>query len=184
MAWTAPMTAEANVVFTSAQWNTHVRDNLLESAVAKATTAGRWFVTESTNLIKERNIASGTAFGSSTTTTTGSYVDLASADGPAVTSITTGTQALVFFTAELSHGTVNNADVNISYGVTGATTSAASDSRRVFHSVALAGSGNRIGGAFFHTGLTAGVNTFTMKYKFSSAGTMTASRREIVVMAL
>lgn len=39
MAWTAPMTASANGTLTAAQFNTHVRDNLLETETAKATAA-------------------------------------------------------------------------------------------------------------------------------------------------
>ena len=34
MAWTAPMTAVSGSVLTAAQWNTNVRDNLLETAPA------------------------------------------------------------------------------------------------------------------------------------------------------
>ena len=36
MTWTAPMTAVAGAVYTAAQWNTSIRDNLNETAVAKA----------------------------------------------------------------------------------------------------------------------------------------------------
>lgn len=38
--WTAPRTWVASAILTAAQLNTHVRDNLLETAVAKVTTAG------------------------------------------------------------------------------------------------------------------------------------------------
>ncbi len=40
IAWTAPRTWVANDILTAAQLNAHVRDNLLETAVAKATAAG------------------------------------------------------------------------------------------------------------------------------------------------
>lgn len=40
MAWTAPRTWVAAEVVTAAIMNTHVRDNQLETAVAKVTTAG------------------------------------------------------------------------------------------------------------------------------------------------
>lgn len=39
MAWTAPLTAALNGTLTAAQFNTHVRDNLLETEAAKATAA-------------------------------------------------------------------------------------------------------------------------------------------------
>ena len=65
MAWTAPMTAVANAVFTAAQFNTHVRDNLLETAPAKATTTGGYFVATGTNTIVQR-VASVASNASST----------------------------------------------------------------------------------------------------------------------
>lgn len=181
MAWTAPMTALDNTIFTSAQWNTHVRDNLLQSAVAKATTAGRWFVATGANAIAERAISSTAATGSSTTTST-SYTDLASADGPAVT-ITTGTQALVMYYAEISHS-VADADSRISYAVSSATTVSASDTWACIVDGRLSGSGNRTGAMHLHTGLNAGSNVFTMKYRVGVAGTGTFAKREIIVMAL
>ncbi|GII42264.1 hypothetical protein [Planotetraspora phitsanulokensis] len=45
MAWSAPMTAVANSIFTTAAFNQYVRDNLLETAPAKATTGSRLIVT-------------------------------------------------------------------------------------------------------------------------------------------
>src|SRR5690606_12967068 len=44
MAWSAPMTAVSGSVFTAAQFNQFVRDNLNETAPARATTAGAHFV--------------------------------------------------------------------------------------------------------------------------------------------
>ena len=98
----------------------------------------------------------------SETTTNTNYVDLATS-GPAVT-ITTGTKALVTIGAQMSNDTLANS-VRMSFAVTGATTVAAADT-------AMVGATSAIGGAFvalsktvYVTGLTAGANTFTAKYR-------------------
>ena len=44
------MTAVASSVFTAAQFNTFIRDNLNETSPAKATTAGAYFTVSGTNL--------------------------------------------------------------------------------------------------------------------------------------
>ena len=107
-------------------------------------------------------------------TSSSSYTDLATA-GPAVT-VTTGTKALVIITAELESGSGTTA--NVSYDVSGATTISATDLeasystvgtiRYAFHSVPT---------------LTAGSNTFTVKYR-SESGTKNFARRTIFVMNL
>ena len=54
MAWTAPMTAVATAVFTATQFNTYIRDNLLETAPAKATDLSNLFSVISANTLVER----------------------------------------------------------------------------------------------------------------------------------
>lgn len=56
MAWSTPITAVSGTILTAAQWNTHVRDNLLETMPAKATTADRMFVTTGPNSIAQNVI--------------------------------------------------------------------------------------------------------------------------------
>ncbi len=179
MAWTAPMTAIANSVFTAAQFNTHVRDNLLETAPAKATTNGRYFVATGTNSIAER--ASDTAFiGTSETTTSTSYTDLATV-GPSVT-VTTGTRAFVVVTSFANNGTAGTSN-SFAYEISGATSSAANDNHRgiyVREGNTTGVTGGRLSSASLRTGLTSGVNTFTMKYK-TSAGTAEFMDRAILV---
>jgi len=69
----------------------------------------------------------------------------------------------------------------MSYDVSGATTSAADDNR----SVQLQSAGGQHAGAvILHTGLTAGTNTFTAKYRISSAGTATFSVRRLMVIPM
>lgn len=179
MAWTAPMTAIANTSFTAAQFNLYVRDNLNETAPAKATTAGRIFVATGTNAIAERLIDGDTVSTSQTTAST-SYADLATA-GPSVTA-TTGVRALVWITADIANST-GGATSFVGVDVSGATTSAAVDSRAIQLESSAANDHARIGVAIMYEVLNSGSNVFKMQYKVS-AGTGTFLDRHIAVMAL
>jgi phenylacetate-coenzyme A ligase PaaK-like adenylate-forming protein len=175
------MTATDNQTWTSAQWNTHVRDNLNETMPGKATAGGgQWYITTGTNAIAARTISTATVATSQATTNTG-YTDLTTV-GPSVT-VTTGTQALVFIAAHMQNNTADQ-DASISYAVSGATTVAASDSWRAFVDGVAAANPERYGMVHFRTGLTAGSNTFTMKYRTGGATTATFQDRTIIVMAL
>jgi len=113
----------------------------------------------------------------SQTTSSQSYTDLATA-GPAVT-LTTGTKALVIITAGLRVGTADRGYA--SFAVSGASTISASDN----YAAAFEGSTTQRGAAATRlTTLTAGSNTFTMKYRGSGGGTCTADTREIIVIDL
>lgn len=175
------MTAVANAVFTAAQFNAHVRDNFLETGPAKATTAGGYFVATGTNAIAER-VASSATVAATCTRTANSYAapDSGSA-GPAVT-VTTGTQAMVFLKAGMWNGTETNIPA-MGFAVSGASTVAASDAFAISIVSSGTGTGNRFGGAFYVTGLTAGSNVFTAQYR-SSAATSTFENRDIIVMPL
>lgn len=181
MAWTAPMTAVANTAFTAAQFNTNVRDNFLETAPAKATTAGGYFVATGTNAISQRLPASNIVL-TSQTTASATFTTLATL-GPSVT-VTTGTKALVHIAARIWNNTSNSASL-ASFEVTGATTIAASDNVAVLvDGVPSGGSnGNRQGVSTLVTTLNAGTNTFTMKYRANS-GTASFSYRELIVLPL
>lgn len=177
MAWTAPMTAVANTAFTAAQFNTHVRDNLLETAPAKATTSGSHFTVSSTNQIAQRLITSARVDTQQATSST-TYTDLATV-GPSVT-VATGTRALVAINASCSTSADNTAGA-ASVAVSGATTIAANDSWCIFTDGLVAGNFFRAGISTLFTTLNAGNNTFTMQYKAGST-TATYQLREIVVM--
>ena len=93
------------------------------------------------------------------------YTDLATA-GPAVT-LVTGTKALVIFTCNLVQGS-NNGYAYASFAISGATTQAASDVYSLMAGPATAGVQGptiRASTAQIFTGLTAGSNTFTVKYR-------------------
>jgi hypothetical protein len=111
--------------------------------------------------------ASGTTIVSTDqSTTSSSYTDLATV-GPSVT-LTTGTKVLVIFSTNVYTG-ANNTNATIDFDISGATSRSATDE------TALKFPANSSAGFMRMTGVarptvTAGSNTFTMKYK-SAAGT-------------
>lgn len=122
----------------------------------------------------------GAHVATSQTTTSTTYVDLATA-GPAVT-INTGTSALVTVSAGITSTDVNGYTM-MSYGVTGATTSTAVDARALQFIHSVGSFGHALSFQYVHTGLTAGTNTFTAKYRVT-AGTGTFANRSISVQTL
>jgi hypothetical protein len=128
--------------------------------------------------------ANGTAtVATSQTTTSNTYTDLATS-GPAVT-ITTGTKALVIVTALIDPGSSASGSGYMSYAVSGATTSAATDTRALINEAA---NGYlellRMSSASVVT-LTAGSNTFTAKYRKDTPATTPAFKdRDIFVINL
>lgn len=114
------------------------------------------------------------------TTTSTSYTDLTTV-GPAAT-ITTGTKALVFITSNIDNQS-NNGQGHIGFAVSGASTVAAADAQALHYyssgSIAL-----QYGAAYYVSGLTAGSNTFTLKYKSGNGSTQYFANRQITVMDL
>jgi len=171
------MTAVSNSVFTASQFNTFIRDNLNETAPAKATTAGAHFAVSDTNEISERVSATASVL-TSETTASSTFTDLAT-PGPAVT-VTTGPAALV-----VVHGAMENTGTGASrmaYDISGASTVAAADNRGI-GVYGVAGAGVITSGVVLDTGLTPGSNTFTAKYRVGT-GTGTFLSRRIVVFPL
>lgn len=180
MAWSAPFTAVANTVYTAAQFNQYVRDNLNETAPAKATSAGSIFVADGVNSIAQRTPDGAIVLTEETTTST-SFTDLATT-GPTVT-VTTGPFALAFY-----HSQVENSGAGFTYAgveVSGATSISPALNRTVNISGAA---GTRIGAGttvLYEAGLALnpGVNTFEMKYRVSS-GTGTFADRRLYILPL
>jgi hypothetical protein len=108
------------------------------------------------------------------TTTSTSYTDLATA-GPAVT-VTTGTKALVMINAQI-YGGAGQLQY-MSFAISGATTVAATDNFSMANEGALTLSA---GVTFLVTGLTAGSNTFTAKYRVTGGSGVYELRRITVV---
>lgn len=179
MAWTAPLTAVFNTTLSAAQWNTHIRDNSNETMPAKVTTLGHWFVSTGANAIAERSISSVEILTSQSTAST-SYTDLTTT-GAAVTA-TTGTRALIFFATRMANSSANT-ECWASVAVSGATTIAASDAWAITLDGAAASNNNQWGSFHYFENLTAGSNTFTMKYR-AGAGTATFENRRIAIVAM
>lgn len=116
------------------------------------------------------------------TTTSTSYTDLTTS-GPAVT-VTTGTKALVIVTAQ-SRNNLAGEYCRISYAVSGSTTVAADDSFALNWQQPSDGTmfQNIRASAASVVSLTAGSNTFTLKYRVNG-GTGTFLNRAIFVINL
>jgi len=106
------------------------------------------------------------------------YGDLATS-GPAVT-LTTGTSAVVAISSGAIKGSGGNSAF-VAVDVSGATTIAAADGNGVVISEYAASHNLSMARTFVITGLNAGSNTFTLKYKNDGGGTWTFFNRSIVV---
>jgi hypothetical protein len=179
MAWSTPLTAVANASLTAAQWNASVRDNLLMTAPALATTAGSIFAVSGTNVISQRTPdATGQNGGETTTsvTYTSTLSGGAGTAGPTLTA-TTGPKALIAFHCRQSTS-VGGTNVWTSVGITGASSIAASDNWAMSYD--LTGQ-HFFGLTYIEENLTPGSNIFTMNYRVSGGTGTFASRRINVV---
>jgi hypothetical protein len=157
MAWTAPRTAAVGDVFTASWWNGDARDSL--------------------NVLNTRlNNTATVTTGETTTSTT--FTDLATV-GPTVSSLTTGTFALVFLGSAIDNNTAGSSGL-MSVDVSGATTTAASDANSTSYLSPAANQAARIS-TFVPLTLTAGSNTFKAKYRVT-ANTGTFTNRKILVL--
>lgn len=110
-------------------------------------------------------------------TSSTSYVDLTTV-GPSVTA-TTGSTVTIWISANANKSSTGNSGF-ISVAVSGASTVAASDANAASQSSAIASGGNALARSVTITGLTPGVNTFTMKYR-GDGGTWSFSTRTLSV---
>jgi hypothetical protein len=172
------MTAVTGNVFTAAQFNQHVRDNLNTTAPAAATTAGRILVTTGANSVTERDpVVDYLGDAESTATTT--FVDLATV-GPSVT-VVTGTKALITVGAGASNSNLGLAS-RVAVSITGATTIAANDADSYLQESGNVDDQFQGTWTYITTALNAGTNIFTNKYRTSAGGgTSTFSRRLVTV---
>ena len=177
MAWSAPMTAVSGSVFTAAQFNTYVRDNLNETAPAKATAAGQIFVSTAASAIAARTVNADFIATQETTTST-SYTDLATS-GPSVTATTSASAIVAIYCNQSTSG---GTAAWMSYAISGATSAASDDNRAV---QLQSTGGQRCGGTFFHSSiLNPGTNTFKAEYRVSTSGTGTFSVRRLMVIPM
>lgn len=123
-----------------------------------------------------RRIPSSAAVATSQSTASASYTDLATV-GPAV-SVTTTDTALVIITAQITGSSSSN-PAFMAFAVSGASTVAAADGQSVMSTFSTA---MTVGAAYLVTGLTAGVNTFTAKYRVAAGTGGTWVNRTITVI--
>jgi hypothetical protein len=185
MAWTSPKTFAANSTLSAVDLNTYLRDNLLETTAAKATTAGGMFVTSGNNVIAERVAAADfVPTSQSTSSISATGADL-STFGPSVT-VTTGTKAFVFL---YCHGywtaTAGRRQVFMMYSVTGPISIVPDHSRAIVISHTTTNRGQRVGLCVLQDGLGPGTNVFTAKYSVdatTSSALANFSDRRIAVL--
>jgi hypothetical protein len=116
-------------------------------------------------------------------TSSTSYVDLATV-GPTVTAVT-GTSALLFINAEILFGNANSYWSYVAVAVSGATTIAAADANSlIYHNPYASTQAGNLSGVVLITGLTAGSNVFTLKYKHNSAVSGSFAKRVLAVIPI
>ena len=121
--------------------------------------------------------------GTQETTTSGTYVNLATA-GPAVT-LETATRALVTVGAlSANAGSGGEQASYMAPAVGGATTRAANDDQALRTTQSANAGTVQLSFQTLMTGLTPGVNTFTAQYKTTSGSTGSFARRNLTVVAL
>jgi hypothetical protein len=171
-----PGTTLGDIAYSSATANTNTRLPIGTTGQLLTVSGGvpAWVAAPSASPITETATVNTEQDTSST-----SYANLATA-GPAVT-ITTGTKALVIITTKIKNG--NGEPAFMSFAVSGATTTAASDTNAIELNNSVASANYRWSAATSVT-LTAGSNTFTAKYRSQSGAAATFSNRQIFVMNL
>lgn len=182
MAWTAPMTAVATATFTAAQFNTYIRNNILETMPAKAATVGAYQVTTPDGLsgIVERTVGEdGSPFLHPTASTTFADVTF-----PVIqVTRTTGNQAMVYLSSQIQNDAVGAFGI-ASVDISGATTIAASDNNSInFQQVTSAANQVCTSSKAILFDLTPGVNTFTMKFRVTS-GNGAFTMKNMIVLPL
>lgn len=178
MAWVTPPVFVSGNVLTAAQLNI-LSGDLNTTAAALASAASQWFISTAANTLAARTITTNSV--ATAETTASSTFAALTTPGPLLTA-TTGVAALVAMTIQLTNNTANGS-ASAGCDVSGATTIAANDSD------ALRTRGNGTAEEIRATALlmltlTAGSNTFTVKYKTNGVGTLTATSRTLIVMAM
>lgn len=183
MAWTAPKTFTSGSVLLFSELNTYLRDNLNQTFPALATTDNQYLVSTGANAPGVRSVKAARVETAETFVSAGGTFGDCATVGPTVSSVTTGTRALIFVSCCSSASTANP-PTRMGFAVSGATTSGASTNQCFSTSDPRTPAVNcRTAGCMVlsRTDLTAGSNTFTAKYQIDS-GTATFQHRELIVM--
>lgn len=184
MAWSTPMTAVSGTMYTAAQYNTYVRDNLLETGVAKVTAAGQMVISTGPQQLAARGVAANRVTGGSQQTAATSLGDNLTTVGPTVT-LTTGSSVLVLLTAFIMNTTAGGGGY-MGYLISGSTSIAGTFERSLRLMSGSASERSRATAAVWQTGLTPGSNTFKAQYSAvpGNGGNADFDEREIAVIPL
>jgi hypothetical protein len=179
MAWSVPLTAVSGAALTDSQWNASVRDNLLTTFPALATTAGQIAVATGANAIAARTCPADIVSAAEAVVAT-SYGNISGGTvGPTINTLTTGASVMVVLACQLSN-TTGGAASYMSYTISGATTQSAADATALYYESSNAG--DLIGmGITIPNSVTSGSNTFQAKYKVG-AGTGTFGSRRLAIL--
>lgn len=178
MAWVSPPTFVSGNALTAAQLNI-IGGDLLETAPAKFTVASQFFVSTGSNAGVARTAVQDNYTGGGTDSTNStSYTGLT---GSPSLGTGTGTKALVMHGASVTNDTVGNRSY-VSYEISGATAVAPNDFWAVIvDQQGIAGRIVKASWVQIHTGLTAGSNVFTQRFKVNG-GTGTFAIRNLAVL--
>lgn len=119
----------------------------------------------------------------SETTTSTSYADLSTTTDTVTVTIGANGLALVSIFSHLQLGTASGEQVFVGFAISGATTTAATDTMAIKYQPWTANAFGQYGASFLVTGLAAGSTTFKMKYRATS-NTGTFYNRRIAVVPL
>lgn len=158
MAWSAPRTWVTGEVVSAAMMNTNIRDN--------------------TNAL----IAQSAHVATSETTTSTTYVDLATV-GPSVTVDTGDRTSVLLIFGQLTQNNTANSGGRSTVVVSGATTITAADN---WFAGLISATANAHGVpcCVYSVAVNAGSNTFKMQYRANTSGTATFLNRSLAVMIL
>lgn len=179
MAWSTPMTAVAGAVFTAAEFNQYVRNNLLETGPAKVTTQGDLLVATGLNALGRYPVGSNIV---ATTQSTSSvlFTDLATV-GPTVTLNTVNSATVIISALGYSATSTHQAEVGVA--LSGTNSMAASSTRSlIMRSPAGGTAWQQLSYVTRFTGLTPGSTTFTLKYRSPDGSSVTFSGRALLVL--
>jgi hypothetical protein len=181
VAWsTLPSYTDGNVL-TAAQLLA-IRDNINESAPAKATATGRIFVSTGANAIAERVPTIVRVTGGAQGTTSTTMGDNLTTVGPTISSLSTGTSAIFAVSAFVSNPTAGQGGY-MGCAVSGASTVVA-DTTRALRFISSNASEIQKASYIGMLAVTAGSNTFKAQYANVNTGTATFDEREILVIPL
>lgn len=180
MAWVTPPVAVAGQPLTAAMLNMFIRNNMNETEVARAADGSTGLPTvRCRNGVSMREPYHHLVMAQESSPS-GSFGDLRTL-GPRVQALTE-TSAIVITTAQIE---VSAASIGVAgYEISGATSIAASPSMKNLSLKPVSPAWRTRGSsAYLETGLTPGMNVFTMKYCIA-AGNCIVSRRYLLVIPL